>query len=562
MITRLPLLLLLASLLFAIPAHATATGGVAAASGEATKTEDSSAAAPTPAAAPEDALGRTTPRKMVAGFLDALAAEDFDKAGQYLDLSKVPNAKRKADAVKIAQNLQVLLDKGGWFYPSTMINDSVDGKKDEEGIAEDVERIGALRGNGKNVDILAQHIKNTDGTMIWLIAGETIVQLPELMTVGADNTPLINKILPSSLIENKWDGAPIGHWLAMIALMVLAYISAWFIILSLFAFVKKLWSKKCTVSGIHFLDAVRLPVSLYTAVWIFAYSGLFIGVSLIVRQAFSQLNVVVAWTAIALLAWRLIDIFADAAQKKIIASNRFFGISSILFFVRRMIKIIFGVIIFIIILDNLGVDVTAGLAALGIGGIALALGAQKTLENFIGSLSIIIDQPLHIGDYCKIGNVSGTVEDIGMRSTRIRTNERTLVTIPNGDLSTQMIENYARRSRFLMHKKFTLRYDTTPEQIRLLLKKIEEILFAHESVTEEGMPVRLLGPVDNGFTMEIFCYINVQDVTQYLKAQQDLLLQIIGFMSESHTYFAIPSQTFLPAVDQTGNRPLDVEKPA
>src|SRR5690606_19602519 len=103
----------------------------------------------------------------------------------------------------------------------------------------------------------------------------------------------------------------------------------------------------------------------------------------------------------------------------------------------------------IAILGTLGFDVKTGLAALGIGGIALALGAQKTIENFVGSVTLITDQPVRVGDFCKVGAVSGTVEQIGMRSTRIRTGERSTVTIPNGQFSSDMIENFATRERHL-----------------------------------------------------------------------------------------------------------------
>jgi len=503
-------------------------------------------------ALPVDSMGRSTPRGTVVGFLDSIGKEDFEKAAEYLDLGTIPQAQRKKRGAELAKELQVLLDKGGWFFPSSMLSNDRDGRKDEEGIVEDSERIGNLRGNGRTVDIIAQHSKDADGNLIWLISADTLDQLPLVSGASADQEPLINKVLPDTLIETKWFGAPAGHWIAVIFLFALSYLSVWFVVLGLLALLKKVWTKKCSISGTHFLDAVRVPVSLYIAVWVFSYSSLLIGLSIIVRQHVTQLNVIVAWSAIALLVWRLIDIFAEAAQNRIVANGRFFGISSILFFARRIVKVIFGIFVLFIVLDNLGVDVTAGLAALGIGGIALALGAQKTLENFIGSLSIVIDQPVHIGDYCKIGDIGGTVEDIGMRSTRLRTNERTLITIPNGDLSNQRIENFARRTRFLVNKKFQLRYDATSEQIRLFVSKTEEMLFNDEHVTEEGLPVRYLGPGDGGHMVELFFYINVSDNNEYLKIQQELMLKMTDLIGEMGLYYIIPSQTMLPAIDQRG----------
>ena len=149
-----------------------------------------------------------------------------------------------------------------------------------------------------------------------------------------------------------------------------------------------------------------------------------------------------------------------------------------------------------------------------------------------------------------------------MRSTRIRTADKTLITIPNGDLSNQRIENLARRNRFLMKKQFQLRYDTTAEQIRLLQTKIIEILHADKHTTEEAYPVRLIGPVADGWLFEIFCYVEVSDYNENLKVQHDILLQIIDFMQGSRIYCAIPSQTFLPALDQTESRSADQSPPA
>ncbi len=517
---------------------------------------DTKEAAPAAEAPPADDLGRSTPRGTVTGFIEAISKQDFEKAAQYLDLSKIAEGSRKGRGPELAQNLQSALDRSGWFFPGSMISNDPEGRKEEDGLEETQDRVGNIRGPKGNIDITLQRMEwpGTDGQKIWLISSATLEQMRSLINTQEEFEPLVNKVLPDFLIETKWFGAPAGHWIAVIALLALSYLSCWFVMLAVVGFLKKLWTKKCSVSGRNLLDTIRAPVSLYAAVWLFAYASLWSDLSIIVRQQTAQLNVIVAWSAIALLLWRLIDIFAEAAQKRMTANGRFFGFSSILFFFRRMIKILFGIVLLFIILDNIGVDVTAGLAALGIGGIALALGAQKTLENFIGSLAIVIDQPVHIGDFCKIGDVSGTVEDIGMRSTRIRTNDRTLVTIPNGDLSNQKIENLARRNRFLVNRRFQIRYDAPSEKLRLFAKKLEETLFASEYVTEEGFPVRYHGPGDAGHLFELFFYINVSDVNEYLKIQQELMLKMADLLSELGMYYIIPSQTMLPAFDQMGGR--------
>ena len=501
-------------------------------------------------APPIDQWGRSTPRGLVEGFLTAIAQDDLKKAALYLDTEGM--GERKAQ--EQAQTLRQLLDKGGWFYPSGMLSNAREGKKDgEEGEEDTTDIIGSLRGNDKTVDIVATIKTQSDEQKFWLISKETLGQMASLID-GAEVTaePRVNTVLPDALVERKWAGAPAGHWIATLVLLVASYGAVWFILLGITGLLKKFWTRRNTINGVPIVDIVRVPLSLYLAVWAFGFSSLWAGISIIVRQNFGQLNIIVAWAAIALLAWRLIDVFAEATQRRIGSNGRFYGFSSVLYFFRRMIKIVFGVILLFIVLDNLGVDVTAGLAALGIGGIALALGAQKTLENFIGSLAIIIDQPIHIGDYCKIGDVAGTVEDIGMRSTRLRTNDRTLVTIPNGDLSNQTIENFARRARYLVNRKFQLRYDAPAHKIGEFVERLQKILFDSEFVPNEGLPVRYIGPGEGGQVIELFFYINIADYNEFLKEQQRIMIALTALVDEMELFFIIPSQTMLPAVDQRG----------
>ncbi|MGH6917175.1 MAG: mechanosensitive ion channel family protein [Geminicoccaceae bacterium] len=129
--------------------------------------------------------------------------------------------------------------------------------------------------------------------------------------------------------------------------------------------------------------------------------------------------------------WRIVDGLGEVSSERRLRRGQLGALSVIRFF-RRSAKFIIASVAGIAVLDSLGFDVTVGLAALGIGGIAIAFGAQKTVENLVGGLTLIADQPVRVGDFCRFGQTLGTVEDIGMRSTRIRTLDRTVVTVPNG----------------------------------------------------------------------------------------------------------------------------------
>ena len=245
----------------------------------------------------------------------------------------------------------------------------------------------------------------------------------------------------------------------------------------------------------------------------------------------------------------MINTLSSYGEQRLRESNRFGGLSAISFF-RNSAKFILVLIALLIALDTIGVNVTAGLAALGIGGIALALGAQKTIENIVGGLSVIFDQPVSVGDFCKVGDTLGTVEKIGMFSTRIRTLGRTVVTIPNADFSTRLIENYAKRDMFWYHTVLGLRYETTSDQMRYILVELRKILYAHPKVDPDPARVRFLGYGSDALKVELFAYTHAADWNEFLGIQEDINLRLAKVIEDSGSGFAFPSQTLYLSKDQ------------
>jgi MscS family membrane protein len=197
---------------------------------------------------------------------------------------------------------------------------------------------------------------------------------------------------------------------------------------------------------------------------------------------------------------------------------------------------------FAAVLSEWGYNTTTLLAGLGIGGVALALAAQKTIENLFGSVSVISDRPVSVGDFCKFGDRVGTVEDIGLRSTRIRTLDRTLVTVPNGSFSAMTLENFDRRDKMLFHVTLNLKRDTTPDQVRTLLQSITKLLKDHPKVETGGLPVRFVGIGAYSLDIEIFAYIRTLDGDEFMTIQQDLFLSIMDAVESAGTALALPTQ--------------------
>ena len=493
----------------------------------------------------KDALGRGNPRGTVLGYIAAMANQDYEKAVQYLDLSFIPKNKRKMQGKALAENLQRLLDQQGRIRPGPLISDNPDGESNDK-LDENLDRVGEIRSNGRKIPVLVEKVSRDDAGSIWLFSSQTMEQLPH--ESEEDKASLtVDAILPQSLVEGKWGGVPKGHWLVMLLLVVASYLLAWFIT-GVIAYVSRMLLERAGfMRPADVLKALILPARIYMAVWIFVLAAQEIGISIIARQYFSEVTVIVAWVAMLIFLWRLIDVFASYGERRMLQQGNPGALSAIMFF-GRSVKFVVIAIGIITVLATVGVDVTTGLAALGIGGLALALGAQKTVENLVGSLTLIFDQPVRIGDVCKVGEIKGTVEQIGMRSTLIRTLDRTLITIPNGDFSGQKIENYAPRDRFWFHPVLGLRYETSPDQIRYLLVELRSILYAHPHVYPDPR-VRFTGFGADTLNIEIHAYVQAIDYSDYLEIGEDLNLRIMDVVAESGTGLAFPSQTLYLAKD-------------
>jgi MscS family membrane protein len=183
--------------------------------------------------------------------------------------------------------------------------------------------------------------------------------------------------------------------------------------------------------------------------------------------------------------------------------------------------------------------------------LAIALAAQKTIENLFGGVSVISDRPVTVGDFCKFGDHVGTVEDIGLRSTRIRTLDRTLVTVPNSQFSSMMLENFSKRDKMWFHVTLNLRRETTPAQVRILLNAITRILKEHPQVETGPLPVRFVGVGSYSLDLEIFAYVLTPSSDTFLELQQELLLAMLDAVEASGTALALPTQAHVeyPAVE-------------
>ncbi len=250
--------------------------------------------------------------------------------------------------------------------------------------------------------------------------------------------------------------------------------------------------------------------------------------------------------------WRSVDVWTQLLMERPWAADSP-SARSLVSVTRNLVKVVVAVGGVVATLAALGYPVVTVLAGLGIGGIALAFGAQKTIENLFGSISIAADQPFRVGDFVKIEDFAGNVERIGMRSTQIRTPDRTLITVPNGRLADMRVEDFASRDRIRFAATVGLVYGTREPQVRRVVSGIEQMLRAHPKVSRNDVAVKLAAFGPSSLDVEVLCWFATADFEEFRSLRQEALLAILRIVEEAGTALALPTTRTVHLVD--GARP-------
>lgn len=511
------------AIVLAFPTHVLADPLSAVLGGEATEK---------PALA-ADPYGRETPRSLLVSLVAAFASGDADRVTHYLASSSA-----KPD---LAKRLQQRLDSSGSLLPFAALSNESNGDI-KDGLSLDQERIGTFRAQSGEVPIVAQRITPKDATPYWVISSDSIKKITREDPVQAKTA--FTELFPEVLQKNTIAGAPIADWITLFALTAIFLLSLGLIFSLILKLLRILVNNPKTHRGFQFVVAAFPPLSLYLLMIVLFQTTQQLQVAIVARQIVARYAGIVGWVAFAWFLWRLIDMVYHLWSARMARSDRRRAISA-LSLVRRSAKVVLVIVAFIAVLDTFGINATTGIAALGLGGLALALGAQKTIENLVGSIAIIIDQPVRVGDFCKVGDVMGTVEDIGMRSTQLRTLERTVVTIPNGNFSSKEIENYSSRDSFLFNPMIALTYDTSAETMRAVLEAIRTLLAEDQNVDDVDARVRFISINKSSLDIEIYAYLITYNYSDSLGMREELLLKIMDAIAQHGAHLALPTQTLM-----------------
>ncbi len=493
----------------------------------------------------EDPLGRSTPYGTVRGFLRAADAEDYARAAQYLDTRR-----KEAAAEKIARQLQAVMDRG---LKANLDRISRKPEGDPQDASDtELEKIGTVATRSGKLEILLERVERRGQSPVWLFSSDTLALIPEASEElsGFD----LERHLPRILVDTTILSFGIYRWIGSILAIALALGLAGLVTRAIVPLLRRLLRRFTDEEDGRALSSIKAPIRLILvglAIRLFTT----VTQSLTVRQFWMQVSVTVGIIGLAWLVVKSNYIFSEFGLRRL-RSSRNLGKIAMYTLARRLFSAAVVVVTALLLLQQTGMDLTAILTGIGIGGIAFALAAQKTLENLFGGIMIITDEPMRVGDFCRVDNLMGTVEDIGIRSTRIRTLSRTVIAVPNGQLATMNIENFSTRDKFWLRHQIGVRYETSSDQLRYLLAGIRGMLYAHPRVERDSARIRFVGFGASSLDLEIFAYVGAVEMAEFLAIQEDILLRIMDIVAQAGTGMAFPSQTTYLAKDS----PLDQKK--
>jgi MscS family membrane protein len=479
----------------------------------------------------DDPLGRSTPQGTALGFIKSAAQGDYERALQYLDTEKRgPRARELIDAMR------VILERGFSGKTATLSN-KPEGNLDDD-LPASKERVGSVKTASGSLDILLERVVRGNSPPIWFFSAETLKNIPEIYRELDVQT--IETYLPKFLVSTWFLWFPLWYWIFILLLIPLSFGFATLVTrlftLLLLLMVRRMAKVRADRHVVRLTGPMRILI-FALAIWFVSFVSPSMLTSLFWTYVASTLTV----TGATWLCVRFIGIVSELKKKQLaLTSSDKISLVQLVGKLSQILAVIMGALVIFYIG---GINITAALTGLGIGGIAVAFAAQKTLENLFGGIMIISDQPIRVGDLCQAGDYKGTVLDVGLRSTRIRTFDRTVVSVPNGQLAAMSLENLTLRDKIWFHHVLHLRYETTADQLRYILVEIRKMLHRHPKIETSSARILFVGFGSSSLDLEIFAYVLETASEVFLKIQEDVLLRVMGIIEASGSGLALPSQT-------------------
>lgn len=489
-----------------------------------------------PKASP-DRLGRDTPYGTVFGFLQAAQSGNYTLAAQYLQMS---SSRRQSEGDTLAMKLKVAMDRSfsGNLRPSRQPEGTP-----QEDVPLDRQKLGTMASGDVEDELELVRVNDPSAGKIWLISADTLSNIPALY--DQVEARQVETRLPGWMVKHQAGGMPLWQLLALIVLVPIAAAAAW-IILFILQFPLRWWARRR--GDFDQSRSLSAPLWLLLATAIHRIAASHIGMPLLPRHYYGQVTTIAIVIGGAWILWRVTRWFLNRVRKRAVAMGHG-GTGSLILLGERIIKATVFLATLFFILGILGVNLTTALAGVGIGGLAIGFGAQQTIANLFGGVSVLGDEVIRVGDLCKFGDRTGVVEDIGLRSTRVRTEERTLLAIPNGTVATINVENLSRREKMLFKTVLNFHLDTSSEHLLAVLAELRRLLTSNDKIEASTARVRLAEITASSINVEVVAYVLTQNFDVFATVRENLLLQIMKYIEESPANLARPSQTLYLSPD-------------
>lgn len=482
---------------------------------------------------PADPLGRTTPASTILGFSKVASAGSYSIAAQYLQMSA---AHRQSEGEQIASKLKFVLDNA--FFENYSRYDQPEGIP-QEGVPLGHQKLGSMSAGDVEVDLDLVRVNDPSAGKIWLISADTLARIPELY--DQVQARQVESKLPSVLVKHQLGGMPLWQWLALLIAAPIAAGLGW-LALYVLAIPLRGWARRRGQLDVASWRSVSGPAWMLAGTLVHQIFVVKLRMPLLARHYYFEITSTALILSATWIFWRVVRWSMHRVRLRAL-SHGHAGTGSLILLGERMLKAVIFVLGILAVLGNLGFNMSTALAGLGIGGLAIGFGAQKTIENLFGGVSVLGDEVFRVGDVCRFGDRTGVVEDIGLRSTRIRTDERTLLAIPNGTVATINLENLSRRDKILFKTSLSLRSETKADHLRFILSEVRRLLYSHPKVEENTVRVRLTDIAGAAPSVELFVYILTQDFNEFAAVREDLLLRILDIVDNSGSGLALPAQT-------------------
>lgn len=493
--------------------------------------------------AEESADARTwlTPRGSLQGYFEAVEEGDFKHAAEYLDLRSLPPSARSLAPERLAEMLSIVIGREIWIDLEGLSNDIAGETGD--GLPTYRDELGRIKDGESEFILLMQRVPDGQGERVWKISNVTVATIPDLYSRFGYGpmTEAVAKAVP----DVRFLGVELFKWIVTIAVGLAAYPLAMLLGLGLTRLVGSRTSPLYPRIRKFFIGpfAVLLALLLMHRVFVGLGSG-------ITGQRIARTETLTTIVAV----WLLIQatgLIRDAYAARLIAKGRESAVV-LLQPATQALRIVIFVIAVLLWLDNAGFNITTIVAGLGVGGVAVALALQKPLEDIFGALTLYTQQPFRVGDYCRVGKETGTVEEIGLRTTRIRTIGNTMISVPNHKIASEPIDNYSARKKILFSPTIRLRVDTSREQLDKVLAGIGDLLQSHDKLIHDGARVRFQKIGADALELNVFAYADVQVYADYLEVAEDLNMKILSIVEQAGSTLALPGQTLY--VEGAGGR--------